>query len=78
MKTHILNGVPYSVSESGDVYMYDTDFIVGRITADKKSIVFLDNWNEHVSSYLQSYRDGLKKKTTAMMERAQSQYKQPS
>jgi hypothetical protein len=77
MKTHTLNGIPYSVSDSGDVYMYDTDIIIGRISSDKKSIMFLDNWRDHVSSYLNSYRGGLKGKTAAMMERARGQYKQP-
>lgn len=78
MKTHVLNGVPYSVAETGEVYMYNTDIHVGQIMSDKKGIIFLDNWRDHTSAYLNAYRAGLRERTSAMMEKARGQYKQPN
>jgi hypothetical protein len=75
MKAHILNGIPYSVSESGDVYMYQSEIIVGRLTSDKKGIIFLDNWKDKISDYLNIYRRSLSIQTIAKMEQAKVQYK---
>jgi hypothetical protein len=75
MKAHIFNGIPYSVSESGDVYMYQTEIIVGRLTSDKKGILFLDNWKDKISDYLNIYRRSLSMQTAAKMEQAKVQYK---
>jgi len=78
MKTHILNGIPYSVTESGEVYMYESDIMIGRITSDKKAVMFLDNWRDLVSGYVGQYRNGLRAKTMALMERARGQHRQPN
>jgi hypothetical protein len=78
MKTHVLNGIPYSVADSGEVYMYESDIVIGHITADKKAVLFLDNWRDQVSRYLEHYRGGLRSKTTALMERARGQHRQPN
>jgi hypothetical protein len=78
MKTHVLNGVPYSVADTGEVYMYNSDIHVGQVTSDKKGILFLDNWRENASAYLNAYRAGLRERTSAMMEKARGQYKQPN
>lgn len=77
MKTHILNGIPYSVSEAGEVYMYESNILIGHITSDKKSVMFLDGWKEKSLNYLRDYRSGLYTKTLAMMERAKTQNKKP-
>jgi len=78
MKTHVLNGIPYSVADSGEVYMYESDIVIGHITSDKKAVLFLDNWRDKVNDYKNAYRVGLREKTLALMERARGQHRQPN
>jgi hypothetical protein len=72
MKTVTLNGVPYSMNEKQELYMYGTCVCVGKL--QDKQIVFADDWLTGAEKYRTEYRDSLQKKTVASMERAKSQF----
>ena len=74
MKTVTLHGVPYSLSDTNDVYMYGTSVKLGKISDDKKAVVFGDDWEASAKAYMAQYRDGLKQKTVESMENAKKQF----
>lgn len=74
MKTVTLHGIPYSLSETNDVYMYGTSVKLGKISDDKKAVIFGDDWATRAQTYMAEYRDGLKQKTVDSMETAKKQF----
>ena len=74
MKTVTLHGIPYSLSETNDVYMYGTSVKLGKLSDDKKAVVFDDDWATRAQTHMAEYRDGLKKKTLDSMETAKKQF----
>ena len=74
MKTVTLHGIPYSLSETNDVYMYGTSVKLGKLSDDKKAVVFDDDWATRAHTHISEYRDGLKKKTLDSMETAKKQF----
>ena len=74
MKTVTLHGIPYSLSDTNDVYMYGTSVKLGKISDDKKAVIFADDWGVAAQAYMAEYRDGLKQKTVQSMETAKKQF----
>jgi hypothetical protein len=74
MKTVTLHGIPYSLSETNDVYMYGTSVKLGKISDDKKAVIFGDDWATRAQTHMAEYRNGLKQKTAQSMETAKKQF----
>jgi hypothetical protein len=73
MKTITVNGVPYSLNDKQEVYMYGTPVRVGLLDANK-AILFADGWMSAAEEYRTEYRGVLKEKTGAAMEKAKKQF----
>lgn len=74
MKTVTLHGIPYSLSDTNDVYMYGTSVKLGKISDDKKAVIFGNDWGVAAQAYMAEYRDVLKQKTVQSMETAKKQF----
>ena len=72
MKTVTLNGIPYSVNDKQEVYMYGTSVCIGRM--QDKQVVFAEGWLSSAETYRNEYRTELQAKTVASMERAKKQF----
>jgi hypothetical protein len=75
MKTLTLNGVPYSVDDAGNAYAYGSSIVLGKVDMNTKQLTLTDGWEKFGSAYLAEYREGLKVKTVAAIERAAQQQK---
>jgi len=73
MKTITVNGVPYSLNDKQEVYMYGTPVRVGVLDA-KKAILFADGWMTAAEEYRAEYRGILKERTGEAMEKAKKQF----
>jgi hypothetical protein len=72
MKTVTLNGVPYSLNDKQELYMYGTSVCVGRL--ENKQIVFTEGWRSSGEAYMNQYRSELQGKTVAAMAKAKMQF----
>ena len=72
MKTVTLNGVPYSLNDKQELYMYGTSVCVGKL--ENKAIVFSEGWRSSGEVYMSQYRSELQGKTLAAMAKAKMQF----
>lgn len=75
MKTLTLHGVPYSVDDAGNAYAYGSSVILGKVDMNTKQLTLTEGWEKLGATYLAEYREGLKVKTVAAIERAAQQQK---
>lgn len=75
MKTHTINGIPYSIHGT-DVYYYqnpkDTTprVLIGSYNAEDKSVTLFDDWQERVKGRMEAYRESLRVITEQAMKKA--------
>jgi hypothetical protein len=73
MKTQILEGVPYRVSDN-ILYIYGTNVSIGTVNKTELTKVILDeNWqtNQSIVKVLEEYRNTLHIKTQDALKKAQ-------
>jgi len=73
MKTQILEGVPYRVSDN-ILYIYGTNVSIGTVNKTEPTKVILDeNWqtNQSIVKVLEEYRNTLHIKTQDALKKAQ-------
>jgi hypothetical protein len=75
MKTHTINGIPYSIHGT-DVFYYqnpkDTTprILIGSYNADDKSVTLFADWQERVKGRLEEYRNKLRIASEDAMKKA--------
>ena len=77
MKTQILEGVPYRISDN-ILYIYGTSIPIGTVNKTEPTRVILDeNWqtNPSILKVLEEYRNTLHTKTQDALKKAQEHQK---
>ena len=72
MKVQTLQGIPYLVSETGDLYAYGKEPVlrIGTYNSQTKEVVLIDKWQQVLETWLVEYRAKLKTATQEAMKRA--------
>lgn len=72
MKVQTLQGVPYTVNESGDLLVYGSEpsLHIGTYNSQTKEVVLVDKWQKLLDTWLTEYRAKLKVATQEAMKRA--------
>ena len=72
MKTLTINGVPYTVNESGDVFVYSSSppISIGTYDTTTKTLKLHEDWQARMEEWVAHYRTGLKEETDAALEKA--------
>lgn len=72
MKTLTLHGVPYSVNDKNEVFLYKgpADVSIGSWDAEKQKLTLKEGWKEMAQPFLESYRSKVKENSDQAMQRA--------
>jgi len=72
MKTITINGVPYLVNETGQVFVYSAvpQIHIGQYSADTKVITLVDDWEKRMEEWVVHYRNNLKQHTIDELKKA--------
>ena len=72
MKTLTINGVPYLVSDAGEVFVYSSvpPIPIGTYDKDKKILALAEDWEARMADWVNHYRNGLKEDTKQALQRA--------
>lgn len=72
IKTMTINGVPYHVSDTGEVFVYSSapPIPIGSYNKDTKVLALVEDWQTKMADWVAHYRNGLKEETTAALEKA--------
>jgi hypothetical protein len=72
IKTMTINGVPYHVNETGEVFVYSSvpPIPIGSYNKDTKILALVDDWNARMEDWVAHYRNGLKEETAMALEKA--------
>jgi hypothetical protein len=72
IKTMTINGVPYHVSETGEVFIYSSvpPILIGTYNKDTKVLALVEEWQSKMEDWVAHYRNGLKEETGIALEKA--------
>ena len=72
MKTQTINGVPYLINESGEVFIYSAvpHIHIGNYSADTKVLTLLEGWQTKMAEWTTYYRKQLQTHTQEELEKA--------
>ena len=72
MKTLTLNGVPYSVNEKQELFLYSSSppVRIGSYTSSSQKVSLDSDWKTKSQSFLTQYRTTLSQTTAAALEKA--------
>jgi hypothetical protein len=72
MKTLTINGVPYTVSDAGEVFVYSSSPLIpiGTYDKDKKILALAEDWEKRMEDWVAHYRNGLNVETKDALQRA--------
>ena len=72
MKVQTLQGVPYTVNETGELFVYGSEptLRIGTYNSQTKEVVLVDKWQQDLDTWLAEYRAKLKIATQEAMKRA--------
>jgi hypothetical protein len=76
MKTLTIQGVPYSVNDKNEVFVYqssgstDKYIHIGMLNTTTNTVELFDTWQDIAEERLAKYRECLKEKTEAAMAKA--------
>lgn len=72
MKTLTINGVPYLINDSGEVFVYSSvpPIPIGTYDKDKKILALAEDWETRMEDWVAHYRNGLNDTTKDALQRA--------
>ena len=72
MKTLTINGVPYLVNDSGEVFVYSSvpPIPIGTYDKDKKILALAEDWETRIAEWVDHYRIGLQEETNRALQSA--------
>ena len=72
MKTLTLNGVPYSVNEKQELFVYSSNppIRIGSYDSSSQTISIDSDWKTKSNAFLTQYRTSLAQTTAAALEKA--------
>lgn len=72
MKTLTINGVPYLVNDSGEVFVYSSvpPIPIGTYDKDKKILALAEDWETRMADWVDHYRNGLQEETDQALQSA--------
>lgn len=72
MKTLTIHGVPYSINEKNEVFLYkgSTDLSIGSWDASKQKLTLDPKWQELAQPFLATYRNQVEESSVTAMKKA--------
>ena len=76
MKTLTIQGVPYTVNDKNEVFLYqhssctEKHIHIGTYDSKNQTVTLFDDWEERSEERVKKYRNALKEKTEAAMAKA--------
>ena len=72
MKTQTINGVPYLINESGEVFVYSAvpQIHIGNYSVDTKVLTLIEGWQAKMAEWTTYYRKQLQAHTQEELEKA--------
>ena len=72
MKTLTINGVPYSINDAGEAFVYSSSppIPIGTYDDKTKVLTLAADWETRMADWVAYYRNGLKDQTDAALEKA--------
>lgn len=72
IKTMTINGVPYHVNETGEVFVYSSvpPIPIGSYNKDTKILALVEDWQSKMADWVAHYQNGLKEETAIALEKA--------
>ena len=76
MKTLTIQGVPYTVNDKNEVFLYqpasskEKHVHIGTYDSTTQTVTLFDDWEERSEEHVKAYRESLKQKTEVAMVKA--------